>query len=114
MTHSNMRPAPKPRAVIGTPWFIRKTVYVIVTIVGLVCVLLGVVQPDQVDNWVTQASIIAAQLGPLAAIIGGGMAAMNTGWESDEKPVGADNIAAQPPAQYDEFTAYPQEVNRAD
>lgn len=114
MTHSTTRTAPKPRAVIGTPWFIRKAVYVIVTIVGLVCVLLGWVQPDQVDNWVTQASIIAAQLGPLAAIIGGGMAAMNTGWESDERPVGADNIAAQPPAPYDGFTAYPQEVHRAD
>lgn len=115
MTHRKPRTAPKPRAVIGTPWFIRKAVYVIVTIVGLVCVLLGVVQPDQVDNWVAQASMIAAQLGPLAAVIGGGMAAMNTGWESDEKPVGVDAAAAPAPRPtYDGFTAYPQEVHRAD
>lgn len=111
MSHHIQRTAPKPRAVIGTPWFIRKAVYVIVTIVGLVCVLLGWVQPDQVDNWVTQASIIAAQLTPLAAVIGGGMAAMNTGWESDEKPVGT---AAAPAPGFDGFTAYPQEVHRAD
>lgn len=85
-----------PRAVIGTPWFIRKAVYVIVTIIGLVCVLLGVAQPDQVDTWLHQASLIAAQLGPLAAVIGGGMAAMNTGAASDKSPAQeiADNAAA--------------------
>lgn len=85
-----------PRAVIGTPWFIRKAVYVIVTIIGLVCVLLGVAQPDQVDGWLDQVSLIAAQLGPLAAVIGGGMAAMNTGAASDKSPAQeiADNAAA--------------------
>ena len=95
-----------PRAVIGTPWFIRKAVYVIVTIIGLVCVLLGVAQPDQVDNWLHQASLIAAQLGPLAAVIGGGMAAMNTGAASDKSPAQeiADNATTAAPA----LTAAPQ------
>lgn len=104
--------APKPRAVIGTPWFIRKAIYATVTIVGLVAVVLGWVQPDQVDLWVTQA-------GSLAAIIGGGMAALNTGWESDEKPVGVEIATAPAPVHepqpvYDGFTAYPQEVHHAD
>lgn len=106
MTHRVSRSAPKPRAVIGTPWFIRKAVYAVVTIIGLAAVVLGWVQPEQVDQWVAQA-------GSLAAIIGGGMAAMNTGWESDEKPVGVDVAAAPAPAPkpiYDGFTAYPQEV----
>lgn len=97
-----------PRAVIGTPWFIRKAVYVIVTIIGLVCVLLGVAQPDQVDTWLHQASLIAEQLGPLAAVIGGGMAAMNTGRASDKSPAEeiADNATTTAPA----LTAAPQTV----
>lgn len=102
MTHRIPAQAPKPRAVIGTPWFVRKAVYVAVTIVGLVAVVFGWVQPDQVDQWLTQA-------GSLAAIIGGGMAAMNTGWESDEKPV-----AVEAPAPLGAFTAYPHEVHNAD
>lgn len=77
MTHRLSGNVPKPRAVIGTPWFIRKAIYAVATIIGLAAVVLGWAQPDQVDQWVTQA-------GSLAAIIGGGMAAMNTGWESDE------------------------------
>lgn len=97
-----------PRAVIGTPWFIRKTIYVVVTIIGLVCVLLGVAQPDQVDGWLDQVSLIAAQLGPLAAVIGGGMAAMNTGAASDKSPAQeiADNAAPSTPA----LAAAPQTV----
>ena len=109
MTHRNI--APKPRAVIGTPWFIRKVIYVVTAIVGLVAVALGFVQPGQVDQWLTQA-------GSLAAVIGGLMAAMNTGWESDEKPVGVPVPAPAPkpaPAEvYDGFTAYPDEVHHAD
>lgn len=113
MTHRKIN-APKPRAVIGTPWVVRKAVYLVATLVGLAAVVLGWAQPDQVDQWVAQA-------GSLAAIIGGGMAAMNTGWESDEKPVGVDVAAVPAPASvhepepvYDGFTAYPQEVHRAD
>lgn len=108
MTHRKIQ-SPKPRAVIGTPWFIRKAIYAVVTIVGLVAVVLGWAQPDQVDQWVAQA-------GSLAAIIGGGMAAMNTGRESDEKPVGVDVATAptpEPRPVYDGFTAYPEEVHRA-
>lgn len=103
MSHRIVGTAPKPRAVIGTPWFIRKAVYAVVTIIGLVAVVLGWVQPDQVDQWVAQA-------GSLAAIIGGGMAAINTGWESDEKPVAVEVAAPS----LDGFTAYPQEVGHAD
>ena len=103
MSHRKIT-APKPRAVIGTPWFIRKAVYAVVTIIGLAAVVLGWVQPEQVDQWVAQA-------GSLAAIIGGGMAAMNTGWESDEKPVGVDVATnAAPAPSFDGFTAYPDEV----
>lgn len=102
MAHRLAIAAPKPRAVIGSPWWVRKAVYVVVTIVGLVAVAFGWVQPDQVDQWVTQ-------LGSLAAVIGGGMAAMNTGWESDEKPVAVEVAAPS----LDGFTAYPQEVGHA-
>lgn len=73
-----------PRAVIGTPWFIRKTIYLIVTLVGLVAVVLGWVTPGDVDVWLTQ-------VGSLAAVVGGGMAAMNTGRASDQTP--AEEIA---------------------
>ena len=113
MSH-RLNNAPKPRAVIGTPWFVRKAVYVVVTIGGLVAVAFGLASPDQVDSWTAQASSIVAQLVPLLTVIGGGMAALNTGWESDEKSVGAD--AAPDPAPtpvHNGFTAYPDEVHRA-
>ena len=74
-------PAPKPRAVIGTPWWIRLAVYVIVATVGLALVAFGIVSPEQVDGWL-------GQTGGLAALIGGLLAAVNTGRESDEAPVG--------------------------
>ena len=77
-----------PRAVIGTPWFIRKAVYVIVTIIGLVCVLLGVVQPDQVDSWLHQ------------------VAAMSTGEASDKSP--AQEIADKATTAAPTLTATPQ------
>ena len=73
--------APKPRAVIGTPWWIRLAIYVIVAVTGLVLTVLGIAQPEQVDSWL-------AQTGSLAAMIGGLLAAVNTGRESDEAPVG--------------------------
>ena len=110
MTHRNI--APKPRAVIGTPWFIRKVIYVVTAIVGLVAVALGFVQPGQVDQWL-------AQIPAIAAVIGGLMGAMNTGRESDEKPVGVPmpvphEVPEPTPARvYDEFTAYPYEVHDA-
>lgn len=82
-----------PRAVIGTPWFIRKAIYLVVTAVGLVAVVLGWVTPGDVDMWLTQ-------VGSLAAMVGGGMAAMNTGRASDKSPAEeiADNAAATAPA----------------
>lgn len=79
---------PKPRAVIGTPWFIRLGLYVVVAIVGLVLTVLGIAQPEQVDSWL-------GQVGSVAALIGGLLAAANTGRESDEKP-----IAVEVPAQH--------------
>lgn len=82
-----------PRAVIGTPWFIRKAVYLIVTLVGLVAVIFGWVTPGDVDMWLTQ-------VGSLAAVVGGGMAAMNTGRASDKSPAQeiADNTTTAGPA----------------
>lgn len=72
--------APKPRAVIGTPWWIRLAIYVVVAVAGLVLTVLGVAQPEQVDSWL-------GQTGSIAALVGGLLAAVNTGRESDEKPV---------------------------
>lgn len=74
---------PKPRAVIGTPWFVRLTLYVIVAVVGLVLTVLGYASPDQVDGWL-------GQIGSVAALVGGLLAAANTGRESDEKPVAVE------------------------
>jgi len=76
--------APKPRAIVGTPWWVRLAVYVTVAIVGLALTALGIVQPEQVDGWL-------GQTGGLAALIGGLLAAVNTGRASDESP--ADEIA---------------------
>lgn len=99
---------PKPRAVIGSPWFVRKAVYLIVGLVGLVAVAFGIVSPEQADSWLAQA-------GSLAAVLGGFLAGVNTGPASDESP--AAEIARTVGAGGglpDGFTAYPQEVNRAD
>lgn len=74
---------PKPRAVIGTPWFVRLALYVLVALVGLVLTVLGIAQPEQVDSWL-------GQTGSIAALIGGLLAAANTGKESDEKPVAVE------------------------
>lgn len=65
--------------IVGTPWFIRLGLYVIVAIVGLVLTVLGMANPDQVDGWLQQA-------GSLAAIVGGLFAAANTGPDSDNHP----------------------------
>lgn len=97
MTHrvSNV----KPRAVIGTPWWVRLAVYVAVAIVGLVLTALGIVQPEQVDSWL-------GQVGSLAALIGGLLAAVNTGRASDLSP--AQEIAQKTPAgtPVSTFSAY--------
>ncbi|GAB3946690.1 hypothetical protein [Corynebacterium tapiri] len=95
--------SPKPRAVIGTPWFVRLAVYVVVAAVGLALTVAGIVQPEQVDSWL-------GQTGSLAALIGGLLAAVNTGRESDEKPVGV-SLSESLPAQEPEpakpmFSAY--------
>ena len=83
--------SPKPRAVIGTPWWIRLAIYVAVAVVGLVLTVLGAVQPEQVDAWL-------GQVGSVAALIGGLLAAVNTGRESDEKPVAVEVPATTSPA----------------
>lgn len=67
------------RAVVATPWWVRLATYVTVAIIGLVATALGVAQPDQVDQWL-------GQVGSLAALIGGLMAAVHTGRASDETP----------------------------
>lgn len=97
MTHriSNV----KPRAVIGTPWWVRLAVYVAVAIVGLVLTALGIVQPEQVDSWL-------GQVGSLAALIGGLLAAVNTGRASDMSP--AQEVAQNTPTDTSvrTFSAY--------
>ena len=105
----NKRLAPKPRAVIGTPWFVRLSVYVVVAVVGLVLTVLGFATPSDVDSWL-------GQVGSLAALVGGLLAAANTGRESDEKPVGVEVPVALRVDGMDEsaFTAYPHEVGHAD
>lgn len=116
MSH-RLNNSPSPRAVIGTPWFIRKAVYAVVTIIGLVAVVMGWADPGQVDGWADQLSTVLAQLGPLAAIIGGLVAGVHTGPASDKSP--AEEIAGNLPAApaptpvHDGFTAYPDEVHRA-
>ena len=47
-------PAPKPRAVIGTPWWIRLAVYVVVAAVGLALVAFGIASPEQVGVVIEQ------------------------------------------------------------
>ena len=86
-----------PRAVIGTPWWVRLAVYVVVATVGLVLTALGIVRPEQVDSWL-------GQVGSLAALIGGLLAAANTGPASDMSP--AEEIAANKPANSTTFSAY--------
>lgn len=89
--------APKPRAVIGTPWWVRLAVYVVVAVAGLVLTVLGVAQPEQVDSWL-------GQTGSIAALVGGLLAAVNTGRESDEKPVGVPVQASPQQAVYLDHT----------
>lgn len=93
----------KPRAVVATPWWVRLATYVTVAIIGLVATALGIAQPDDVDQWL-------GQVGSLAALIGGLLAAAHTGKASDETP--AEEIARLNPAGGvpDGFTAYPDEV----
>ena len=94
MTH---RTVSTPRAVIGTPWWLRLLIYVIVAIVGLVLTALGIVRPEQVDSWL-------GQVGSLAALIGGLLAAANTGRASDMSP--AEEIAARATPETTTFSAY--------
>lgn len=87
------------RNVVGTPWWLRLCLYVVVAIGGLIATALGLVEPADVDNWLAQAV-------SLGALIGGGMAAVHV-----EKP--ARETASDESALLDGFTAYPQEVHGA-
>lgn len=87
------------RTVVGTPWWLRLCLYVVVAIGGLIATALGLVEPADVDNWL-------AQVVSLGALIGGGMAAVHV-----EKP--APEAAPDESALLDGFTAYPQEVHGA-
>lgn len=82
----------KPRGVVGSPWWVRLAIYTAVAIAGLVLTVLGIAQPDQVDSWL-------GQTGSIAALIGGLLAAVNTGRESDEKPVAVAVPAPAPAPQ---------------
>lgn len=104
-THS--RTAPKPRAVIGTPWAIRKAVYALTLIAGILAVTFGLVDQATADTWTTYAGQISSALVGLLAVVGGGLATVNTGPESDDKPVGVP-VATLPtqPAPTDVFSTY--------
>ena len=109
MTHRTS--TQKPRAIVGTPWFIRKAIYVVVGLVGLVAVAFGIVSPEQADGWLAQA-------GSLAAVLGGFLAGANTGRASDETPAQEmARINPQPvPPAFDSYDALRDElgVNYAD
>lgn len=79
--------------VVGTPWFIRLGVYVVVALTGLVLTVVGMVNPDTVNGWLDNT-------GSLAALIGGLLAAANTGKHSDTPVVIAPSPApATTPSQ---------------
>lgn len=87
------------RNVVGTPWWLRLCLYVVVATGGLIATALGLVEPADVDNWLTQ--VVS-----LGALISGGMAAVHV-----EKPT--RETAPDERALLDGFTAYPQEVHGA-
>lgn len=82
--------APKPRAVIGSSWAVRKTVYALTLIAGVLAVAFGLVDQATADTWTTYAGQIASAVVGVLAVLGGGLATVNTGPESDEKPVAVE------------------------
>lgn len=85
----------KNSGTVVTPWFIRLSLYVTVAGVGLVLTLLGYTDERTVDGWLDQ-------LGPLAATIGGIVAALYTTRDETEDdpapaPVAPPAVPVAPP-----------------
>ena len=74
-----MRSKPTPRMSPLAPWWLRLAIYVLVAVTGLVLTAMGFADSAQVDSWLEQ-------VGPIAATIGGLLAAINTGRASDQHP----------------------------
>lgn len=74
-----MRSKPTPRMSPLAPWWLRLAIYVVVAVVGLILTAMGFADSAQVDSWLDQ-------VGPIAATIGGLVAAINTGRASDQNP----------------------------
>lgn len=69
------------RRLAANPWWIRKLIYVIVAVIGLVATGVGWATDGQVDGWLEN-------VGTIAAAVGGILAAVYTGRNSDNrKPV---------------------------
>ena len=91
-----MSTSPKPRAVIGSTWAVRKAVYAATLIAGILAVAFGLVDQATADSWAAHAGTISTALVGLIAMLGGGLATVNTGPESDEAPVGVEVPVAIP------------------
>ncbi|APT90513.1 hypothetical protein CSPHI_05090 [Corynebacterium sphenisci DSM 44792] len=76
------------RERLTQPWVIRKSIYTIAAIIGLVMVAAGIIDPATVDGW--DESI--APLVSLALTLTTGMAATRTHRGSDD-PVTIDDVA---------------------
>lgn len=63
---------PSKQAVISSPWWLRLALYVAVAVVGLALTATGIVEQSTVDGWL-------GQVGSLAALLGGLVAALHTG-----------------------------------
>ena len=74
-----MRSKPTPRMSPLAPWWLRLAIYVVVAVTGLALTAMGFADSAQVDSWLEQ-------VGPIAATIGGLLAAINTGRASDQHP----------------------------
>lgn len=92
-------------SAVGTPWFIRQAIYLVTLVVGLVAVVFGIASPGDVDA-------VLSQVASVAAVLGGGLAAANTGRESDEGPkvIEVPVVPAEDVPERDPFTAFPEEI----
>lgn len=88
------RTAPKPRAVIGSNWAVRKIVYALTLAAGVIAVAFFGIDQATADSWTGYVSDIANGATMILALLGGGLATVNTGPESDDNPTNF-----QPPAQ---------------
>lgn len=92
-----------PRAIISSPWWIRKLFYILVAIGGLVAAAFGWVSPEQVDAW-------PQQVGPVVTFLVGLIAATQTNkysdWAPDNTNDGEALHAEEPPAEQQPFSIF--------